>query len=430
MRSSGSWKESLGVYFSFRMAGVFFLGVSSGLPLLLTGSTLFARLKDGNVELSTIGLFALLSLPYTLKFLWAPAADQVRIFYLGRILGHRRSWMLVSQIFLMLCLFGMGHIDVTRDVAAAALLSLCIAFFSSVQDIVIDAYRVELLQVDEQAAGAAMVVSGYRIGMLLTGAGALALADSLGWGDVYILCGLLMLIGMITVFFLKEGKRDFTVSTRQSFPEWFKRSVILPFTEFFRREYAVSILLFIALFKLGDALAGALSMPFYLEMGFSKESIAGISKVFGLGTTLFGAFLGGIFVRRHGMMHGLLLCGVLQLLSNFAFVWLSYVGDNHAVLVVVIAVENISGGMGTAAFVGYMSSLCHREFTATQYALLSSLSSVGRTLLSSSTGFIVEVTGWSLFFVFTAVAAVPGLLLLKRIWGISGDRSDEMPLSS
>lgn len=429
------WFTFLSVYRQPRVVAVLFLGFSSGLPLALTFGTLTLWLTEVGINKTSIGLFALAGTPYTFKFLWAPLIDRLTIPGLGRRLGQRRSWMLLTQMALMFSIIGLGTSDPREAPLYTALFALLTAFWSASQDIVIDAYRVEILQEKEYGAGAAMVVLGYRLGMLISGAGALYLATYLGWFLTYIAMAALLGVGILTVLLNPEPNRQEsndsrdrekkirnhlanhpTRSHRQSLLlVWFFSAVVAPFSEFMSRRGWLLTLLFILFYKLGDALAGVMSNPFYVEMGFSKIEIANVSKLFGLAALITGSFMGGILVNRIGIMRALLWCGFLQMFSNLMFVWLAQTGYDLSLLTLTIAVENLSSGMGMAAFVSYLSALCHVAYTATQYALLSSLMAFGRTLLSSSGGWLADQMSWTLFFLLTTGAALPGLLILWMI---------------
>ncbi len=454
--------ETLKVYFQLPMLIVLGLGMASGFPLLLTGSTLAARMQENGVDIGLIGMFALVGLPYTFKFLWAPLVDAIK---LGKThLTHRRIWLWLSQLGLIGSLLGLAVLDPNSQLVWLGVFALLTSFFSATQDIIIDALRVEMLKTEDQGAGAAMYVAGYRVGMLLAGAGALMLAHFFPWHLVYVVAILVMaafmplglairgLAGVEQALAKQQAEsadKDFTDKTgddcenavsndvesqesvsegekavvvdksfKTKLVEMFCKAVVAPLKDFFVTrgvKTALSILLFIALYKLGDAMAGNLSMPFYLSIGFTKPEIAAISKVFGFGAVLVGTALGGLVVKKYSMAKALLICGSLQLLSNFVFVWLAGMGHSIPALIVAIAVENVTGGMGTAAFVAFMASLCHVEFTATQYALFSALSSVGRTAISSVGGYIVDASNWQVFFCVTAVAGLPGMALLLAL---------------
>jgi PAT family beta-lactamase induction signal transducer AmpG len=409
-----TWRDAWQVYKDRRVISILFLGFSSGLPLALTFSTLSIWLAESSIDKTTIGLFALAGLPYTIKFAWAPIIDRLPLPGITKLFGRRRGWMLTTQIALMTCITALGMTDPVRDTTTVALIALLVAFCSASQDIVIDAYRVEILERDQLGAGAAMIVLGYRIGMLVSGAGALYLANFFGWEAAYLLMAACVLVGIVTVLVVREPEPNTSVlsSKKASLVGWIVESVVDPFADFLRRPAWWLILLFIVLYKFGDALAGVMSNPFYVELGFTKLDIANISKLFGIFATICGVLVGGVFVKRYGILRSLVICGVLQMVSNLMFVLLAWVGHDLFMLTLTIGLENLAGGMGTAAFVAYLSSLCHISFTATQYALLSSFSAFARTLLSSSGGWLADQMSWASFFIVSTIAAVPGLLLL------------------
>jgi PAT family beta-lactamase induction signal transducer AmpG len=426
------WREAAAVYRDRRVITVLFLGFSSGLPLALTTGTLSIWLARDGIDKTTIGLFALVGVPYTLKFVWAPLVDRMRIPLLTRALGRRRGWLIVTQLTLMASIFALGESNPETDLAAMAVISLVVAFCSASQDIVVDAYRIDSLEARQQGAGAATYIGGYRVALLTSGAGALFLADQMSWLVVYGVMAALVMIGVATVALSPEPASDpraladadrrraeAILAKKPGMPRtlanslaWLDGAVIEPFSDFMTRQSWLVILLFILLYKFGDAFAGVMANPFYVEMGFSNSEIASVSKLFGLIATLGGVFLGGLFVSHYGAMRSLLVCGVLQMLSNLMFAVQAMVGHNIVMLTVTIAVENFTGGMATAAFVAYLSGLCHVAYTATQYALLTSFMAFGRTVLSSSGGWIADHLDWVSFFVVSTVVAVPGLLLL------------------
>lgn len=420
--NAASWRETFLVYAQWPIFLVFLLGIASGFPLLLTSSTLAARMSESGVDIKMIGLFALVGLPYTFKFLAAPIVDAVRLPRVRSHLGHRKSWCVLMQVLLAGSLLGMSVCDPSRETLLLGVFALCTSTFSAMQDIVIDALRIELLSRDSQGAGAAASVAGYRIGMLLAGAGAFVLATYLPWREVYLVSAAVM-AGFVPVTLMirrlcldvPSGGEQEAGAERGRYRDWVYRAVVAPIVDFMKRPAAWGTLLFIALFKLGDAMAGSLSVPFYLDMGFSKLEIAAIQKVIGVVAVLVGTFLGGFVVKRMPMMRALAFCGTLQILSNFVFAALAVIGHDVTALTVCICIENVSGGMGTAAFVAFMAQLCNVRFTATQYALLSSISSVGRTLISSSAGVLADGLGWGGFFVATAAFGVPGMVLLYVI---------------
>jgi PAT family beta-lactamase induction signal transducer AmpG len=542
---------------------VLFLGFASGLPLALTTGTLQVWQTEAGVDLTTIGFFALVGVSYSLKFVWAPLMDRVRLPGVLGAMGRRRGWALLTQFALIAAIVLLGFTDPAAVPVLTALLAVLVAFFSASQDIVIDAYRIELLSERQQGAGAAMIIYGYRIGMLASGAGALHLADSLPWSVVYVVMAVLMLVGVVVVLIAPEPSprcrlvqsdqtsrsqaivllalfaltmglfvwRSVTPSEegsgflswlpvllafvaflgvglrmiwglRRVFPvrgesvaatfagprgaadrgsrygivallalaalaigafmlltnlllpmldlpgsavssigivvaavipvgavillprpageegpygqfyAWLSQTVLRPFEDFVSRRGWWLILLFVVLFKLGDAFAGSIANAFYVQIGFEKPEIANVSKLFGLIATLAGVFLGGVLINRLGILKVLLIGGVLQMLSNLMFAVQAQVGHDVAMLAVTIATENVSGGIGTAAFVAYLSSLCNIAFSATQYALLSSLAALGRTVLSAPAGAWAEDMGWINFFLLSTALALPGLIFL------------------
>ncbi|GHD39848.1 MFS transporter [Thalassobaculum fulvum] len=410
-------RDTLTLYLRRRVLVVLLLGFSSGLPLLLSFSTLSTWMREVGVDLTSIGLFSLVGLPYTVKFLWAPAMDRLALPPLTGLLGRRRGWMLATQVMLIATLVGLGTTNPIASPLMMALFGVLVAFFSASQDIVIDAYRIESLEETEQGAGAAAYVLGYRVGILAAGAGALLLADSFGWFHAYLAMAALMLVGLATVLLSPEPPAPALPAfagegSAEKAAAWFRDAVVAPFAEFLARPWALLTLLFILLYKLGDAFLGAMTNPFYIDVGFSKTEIAEVTKVFGLFALLGGLVVGGIMVRRLGLMWALLICGVLQAASNLVFAAQAAVGHEVWMLVITIGVENATGGMGTAAFIAYLSQLTNVAFTATQYALLSSFMAFGRTVLSSPSGWVAEQLGWVPFFVASTAIAVPGLALL------------------
>ncbi len=409
-------QEIKALYLEKRLIIVFLMGFASGLPFLLTGATLSIRLAEAGLSLTTIGLFALVGTPYNLKYLWAPLIDRVNLPVLSGILGRRRSWMVLIQIGLMASIVALGVIDPVSWPEWTAFLAFSVAFFSASQDIVIDAYRIEVLDENQQGAGAAMTQAGYRFGLLVAGAGALYLASSIHWQIVYGIMAALGLIGLITTLFAPLPRAT-TPEEKTIDPEgrWFHVALIAPFVEFFKRNTigtAITILVFILLYKFGDAFAGVMANPFYLLVGFTKVEIANVSKIFGVFATLLGVFLGGQVVKRFGILDSLLYCGILQMLSNLMFAAQAVIGPEVGFLILTIGIENLSGGMGSAAFVAYLSLLCNTAYTGTQYALFTSLMAFGRTWLSAASGWTADQMDWEIFFVISTLLAMPGLLIL------------------
>ncbi len=405
------------LYFQPRLLIIFVMGFASGLPLALSSATLFFWLAEAGITLAAIGLFALVGTPYNLKFFWAPFIDRIPLPVLTRILGRRRSWMLVIQLGLMgsIAILGFSQPEVTPLLTAAAALS--VAFFSASQDIVIDAYRIEILDRDEQGAGAAMTQAGYRLGAIAAGAGALFLAEQLDWSLVYAVMAVLVVVGMAAAIFAPDPEKRNPALVEAQNLKGFRSMVIDPFVEFFQRNKpstAIIILAFILLYKFGDAYAGVMAYPFYYEMGFTKSEVATVSKIFGVIATVVGAFLGGMIVKRYGIMKSLLGCGILQMLSNLMYAAQAIAGHDVQFLYFTIGIENLSGGMGSSAFVAYLSVLCNTAYTGTQFALFTSFMAFGRTILSASSGWVVQMTGWFDFFLISTIVALPGLLLL--VW--------------
>jgi PAT family beta-lactamase induction signal transducer AmpG len=397
------------------------MGFSSGLPLALTFATLSFRLAEIGVSRTAIGLFALVGVPYSVKFLWSPLIDRLSIPMLTPRLGRRRGWALAIQPPLALAILALGLVDPRSAPGLTALFALAVAFLSASQDIVIDAYRIELLRPEEQGAGAAATQWGYRFGMLAASAGALYAASFHGWHFSYGLMAALMLVGIVTVWLTPEPggvrrpERLPGITTAARVAAWLRRAVLDPFGDMLSREGALIILGFVILYKFGDALAGTMSNPLYVSLGFTKVELANIGKIYGFGASLAGLALGGVVVLRLGVMRALFVCGVLQMLSNLMYALQVCAGHNLVALALTIGVENLTGGMGSAAFVAYLSGLCNIAFTATQYALLSSLAAVGRTTLSASGGALADALGWTPFFVLATAACLPGLALLLWI---------------
>ncbi len=412
--------RSLLIYCHPKLITLFFLGFSSGLPLALVSisATLGIWLTETAVDKTTIGLFAIVATPYTLKFLWAPLIDQFSLPYLSQLLGKRTSWMILSQLMVIISMILLGNSDPWEMPWQTALLAFLLAFASATQDIVIDAYRIETLEEKQQGLGAGMAVFGYRVGMLVSGAGALYLAEYYSWSVVYLLMATCVAVGIITILIAGEPPQPSSVLPT-SVPKtgrlsaWLNRAVLTPFTDFIHRRGWYIILAFILFYKFGDALAGAMSSTFFIEAGFSKVEIANINKLFGFIATLLGTFVGGTLIYRIGLVKSLWICGILQMVSNLMFALQASVGYNTELLAITIGFENFSSGMGNAALVTYLSSLCNISYTATQYALLSSFSAMGRTWLSASAGYLVEQLDWVYFFILTTFAAIPGLIFLS-----------------
>ncbi|MBV2168690.1 MAG: AmpG family muropeptide MFS transporter [Bdellovibrio sp.] len=392
--------------FSKQMLIVFLLGFASGLPLLLTGGTLKTWLAREHVDISTIGYFSWVGMAYSLKFLWSPLLDRFTLFKIGR----RRSWMLVTQALLMASIYYLGTLNPLQNLTTMAAMAVLIAFFSATQDIAIDAYRRELLSNEELGLGSSLGIYGYRIALLLSGGAGIGLVGSeiwpITWGQLYYIMAGCMIVGVLTTLFAPEPKVDSPP------PRTLMEAIVDPFSEFLRRPGAWFILLFVFMFKLGDALSGALLNPFYVEMGFSNADIGLIAKTFGLMSSLVGLFFGGLVIYYIGIYRSLWIFGVLQGLSTAAFALLTHTGPQAWALATVVVFEDVSSGMGSAAFVAFLGALSNKKYTATQYAILSSIATLGRNFFSGFTGDMVKSLGWGPFFYVCALIAIPGLFML------------------
>jgi PAT family beta-lactamase induction signal transducer AmpG len=411
------------VYLEFRVILILLLGFSSGLPLLLVYGTLSAWLHDEGVSLTVIGWFSVASSAYALKFMWAPLVDRCPLPLLTPLMGQRRSWLLFSQLCVVGAILMLGGSNPGDDLTMTAMCAVILAFASATQDIVVDAYRIEVLDETRMGAGASNYVVGYRIATFVSGAGALIIADQAGWFVAYAVIAALVLVGILATIIGPEPDRsadvdDVTRSAHQSklghTIDVLKRYVWMPFADFMTRRNWIAVLLFIALYKYGDALLGVMANPFYLDIGFSKTEIGLVTKGFGLAMTLLGGVLGGTFVVRFGTLNALMIGGVLQAASNGVFALQAWIGPELPMLFVTIGVENLTGGIGTIAFVAYLSGLCNVAYTATQFALLSSLMAFTRTVLASGGGWLADQIDWVSYFLLTGFAAIPGLMML--VW--------------
>jgi MFS transporter, PAT family, beta-lactamase induction signal transducer AmpG len=394
----------LKVYGNRRVLSLVGLGFSSGLPLALIGTTLQAWMTAENVDLRVIGIFSLVGLPYTLKVFWAPIMDRFTPPWLGR----RRGWIIITQLLLAVSILALGLTSPSIMPWMVASLALAIAFCSASQDIVIDAYRADVLYEKELGAGAATTVVGYRLAILTSGAIAMIVSDYLPWRMIYLSMAALMLANMLFTLSAPEP------AERVVPPKTLKEAVWEPLRSYFSRSGAVEMLIFIMVYKLSDAMAGAMTTPFLLDMGFTRTDVGTVNKAFGLLSTILGTLAGGSIIAKIGINRSLWIFAFLQAFSNFAFTVLALIGKNYASLVVAIGLENICGGMGTAAFVAFMMHLCDKRFTATQYALLTSFMAVTRVLAGVPTGFMVNSMGWPMFFLVSMLGAFPGILLLPR----------------
>lgn len=391
-----------------KMAVLLFLGFSSGLPFYLTSKTLQAWMTIANVDLATIGFFSLVTLPYSLKFIWAPLMDR----YTPPFLGRRRGWVLITQILLLVVIAAMSLHDPRTGLKMLAVNAIAIAFFSASQDISLDAYRTDVLETREMGAGAAVFVMGYRVAMITTGALAFFLADRMSWNTVYVLIALLMIVGIVTTFIAPEPVLS------DAPPKSLGEAVVLPFTDFFQRAgvfRALLVLLFIVLYKYSDSLAGSMTTPFLLQAGFSQSEVGAVFLGAGVIATIVGVVVAGAAIGKFGINKSLWMFLVFQGLSNLTYYGLSLSGKNHAFMTAAVITENFGLGLVTGAMTAYLMSMCNKRFTATQYALLSSLMAASRDILVAPAGKIIEATSWPSFFLITVAMAVPALLLLPFI---------------
>lgn len=388
----------------------FLMGFASGLPLLLTGSVLQAWMTDAGVALDAVGLLALVGLPYTLKFLWAPLLDRI----MPPVLGRRRGWLMIAQLALTALIALLALQDPHMAPLTMGAIALAVSFFSATQDIVIDAYRREHLPDHELGLGSSFYVYGYRIGMLLASAGGLVLADLIGFHITYLIMAGALGACMLVTLLAPEPKAH-------AAPRAHHLHEILwdPIRHFMKRDGAIWLLLFILLYKLGDSVAGNLTTPFYKDIGFTNAQIGTTVKLFGLWPLLAGTFFGGLMIMRIGIYRALWWFGLLQMISTAGFVWLHHVGDSLPWLAGVVAFENLAAGMGSAAFIAFMGALTDKRFTAGQYAMLSSIMGLPRVVIAAPSGYLAEAAGWDSFFWICTLAAIPGLLLLLRFrhWG-------------
>ncbi len=401
--------------FNRRMLICIFTGFSSGLPLYLLLNLLPAWLRTEGINLKTIGLFALIQFPYTWKFLWSPLLDRYAI----PILGRRRGWILATQLALLAAIAWLGRFSPQSELGWIVYVTVAVAFLSATQDIVLDAYRRELLRDEELGLGSAVHVNAYKIAGLVPGSLSLILADRLPWAEVFLITALFMAPGMFMTLLVSEPAQS------RGAPKTLRQAVVEPFHEFVTRQgwsAAAVVLAFIFLYKLGDSMCTALATPFYLDMGFSKSEIGLVAKHAGLWPSVIGGLLGGLWMVRLGINRALWIFGVVQLVAILGFAWLAWIGPQTASspthlaqLAVVIGFEALGVGLGTTAFVAYIARTTHPAYTATQFALFTSLMAVPRTFVNATTGWLVEALGWFEFFMLCTALAVPGMLLLLRV---------------
>ncbi len=402
----------LQVFRSRRIAVITFLGFSSGLPFALTGGTLQAWMAVSGINLHTIGIFTLVGLPYALKFFWSPLMDR----FVPPWLGRRRGWIIITQLSLVAGITAMAFSSPHNALPFLAGLALMVAFTSASQDIVVDAYRTDVLAEQERGVGAAVFVMGYRIALLVSGALALILSDHIGWRNTYLLMAGVMGIGIISTILGPEPDGKIIP------PKSMKEAIWGPMKDYFSRTSALPLLLVIVLYKLGDAYASALTTPFLIKgLGFSAGEVGAINKGLGFASLIVGAMFGGTLMVKLRLFRSLMVFGILQAISILSFMALAWTGKNYGMLIFAVAFENMAGGMGTAAFVSLLMAMCNHRYTATQYAFLSSLAALGRIFISPTSGFLVESIGWAGFFFVTFLTALPGLGLLWWLRNVISD---------
>jgi len=427
-----SWKEAFLVYLKPRVVGMLFLGFSAGLPFLLVFSTLSAWLRDIGIERTVIGFFSWVGITYSIKFFWAPVIDSLALPYLTKKLGKRRSWMLLAQIGIAGGLLGMAITNPEQQIHIIALFALVVAFSSATQDITIDAYRIEALDKIYQGAMATTYVLGYRLALLAAGAGAFYIAEFQNWSVAYLAMAGLMGIGILTTLIISEPDVskdqqtkdretkleqslgvDHTTGKLHQLVAWFADAVIAPFADFVQRngKIAIAILALVAVYKISDITMGVMANPFYLDLGFSKIEIANVTKVFGFFMTIAGAAIGGIMVVRYGIMRPLVLGAILIASTNLLFAMLAIYEPSINFLALVVSADNLSGGIATSVFIAYLSSLTNTAYTATQYALFSSLMTLPAKFIGGFSGIVVDTQGYFSFFVYAAILGTPAILL-------------------
>jgi PAT family beta-lactamase induction signal transducer AmpG len=434
-KSKQNWWGAFSVYTQPEVLGMIFLGFSAGLPFILVSSTLSAWLADEHINLAIIGYFSLVGVAYSIKVVWAPIIDRLPLLFLTRILGKRRSWMLVSQLGILWGLWAISQLSVSSQLEQIAWLSIWVALCSATQDIVIDAYRIEIVAAELQGAMAAMYVFGYRLALLVAGAGALYLAEFFNWQVCYQVMALFMLVGIVAALLIHEPRHSVDRATQDiekglelslglGGGGWFNKmskglldAVVSPFVEFFKRNgrSGVLILALIALYKMSDIAMGVMANPFYLDLGFSKKEIADVTKIFGFFMTIFGTSLGGVLVLRYGIMRPLLFGAVIVALTNLLFAGLAVMQPSLYLLAGVVSADNLSGGIAAAVFIAYLSSLTNTAYTATQYALFSSLMTLPAKLIGGLSGQIVADYGYAGFFVYAALIGIPAIILVVLV---------------
>jgi MFS transporter, PAT family, beta-lactamase induction signal transducer AmpG len=432
-----SWGQAIRIYFHPRVASMLFLGFSAGLPFMLVFTTLTAWLTEAGVARASIGFFSWIGITYSIKVLWAPVVDRIQLPLLGRWLGKRRSWMLLAQLMIASGLVGMAMTDPVQDLTWLAVFALLVAFGSATQDVAIDAWRIEAASTERQAAMSAVYVFSYRIALLVAGAGALHMVGWVNWPGVYLVMAGLMGVGMLTVLlsaepkvarqsdavFLEERVQDYLTRSEHVPPTiraavaWLIGAVVCPFVDFFRRygREAMVLLLVVGTYRISDISMGAMAMPFYLDMGFTRAAIANITGIYGLALTVLGGITGGLLVPRYGLMPVLLAGAILSAATNLLFSLMAVVGPETWMLVITISGDNFCGGLAMAVLIAWMSSLVNSAYTATQYALFSSLMTLPGKFIGGFSGIVVESHDYFLFFIYVALLGLPAILLVAYL---------------
>lgn len=406
--------SSFRVYKNPKLAAIVFFGLSSGFPLLLIGSTLDRWLIEGGISKTGVGLFSAVAVPYTLKFLWAPFFDYVRLPFFANWIGHRKSWTLLIQILLMGSLIMLGKSNPADNIWMTALFALMVGFFSASQDIVLESFRIESLENFEQAAGGASITLGYRVGMIAAGAGALYLAEIMPWSTVYLIMSCITIIGMATVLlseepaaYIKEekevGDNFFTTLTKR---------IALPFRDFVQKPFWGWLIAVMITYKIGEVLLGKMAMPFYTELGFSKSEIATVSKLYGVLATIAGGLIGGALASRFNILLSLLICGILQMVTNLFYVQLFYAGYDMNMYILAAIADSVTAGMAAACIVALISQLCRKGIAATQYALFSSMTAFAHKYFGMLSGYMADNMRWDTYFYVTILACIPGLIII------------------
>lgn len=416
-------KNIYDIYFNKRMINMLLFGFSSGFPLPLVFGTLSFLLKDYGIAYASIGAISLVKIPYSLKWLWSPIVDNIKIPFLYKM-GRRKSWALVTQILLGISIFLMSIVNPQQNLYLLAIFAFITSFLSATQDIVLDAYRVESFnnEPEKLSSGVAIFVLGYRLGLIFSGAGAIYLASKISWSSVYVIMSFGILIGLTAVIFSKESidyKYKKLDCNKNNIKKFFSDSLINPFVSFINNNNWFWILAFIFTYRLSDSYFGPMSNPFYDDMGFTKEEIAFVTKIYSIVMTIIGGLLGGIVVLKLGMRKSLLLFGFTQCITTMLFALQAYYGHNMPLFMTIVALEYLSSGLATTAFVAYISSLCNKLYTATQYALLSSVMSLSRDLFSATSGVIYEYMenmftgyGWIIFFIISGLMSLPSVFII------------------